>query len=161
MLPVVSRQINDAMPVYSADMVDEMLAQAHPDVEKAQVKVAILGAAFKNDTGDCRFTPTAAFIKTLVARGYDVTVCDPLVTAADAEKWLGLELNPSIDDTLQGANCVAILAGHSMFRELTARDIAAVAAGGALVFDGRRFYTRGEIDELRAAGLEYKGVGRV
>jgi nucleotide sugar dehydrogenase len=159
--PVVSREVNDSMPVYSAEIVDAWLTNAHTGVDRAQMKVAVLGVAFKNDTGDCRFTPTTTFITELVERGYRVEACDPLVSSADAMKWFGLALNPSIRDTMEGADCVAILAGHSVFKELTARDIADSAAQGALVFDGRRFYTRAEIEELRSAGLEYRGVGRI
>ena len=159
--PMVSREVNDSMPLYSADMVDTLLTEAHPGIERAELKVAVLGVAFKNDTGDCRFTPTAAFIDRFVERGYCVEVCDPLVSDADAMTWFGLRLNPSIQDTMRDAHCIAILAGHSIFTELTAHEIAACASGGALVFDGRRFYTRAQIDELRSAGLEYKGVGRI
>ena len=159
--PVVSREVNDSMPAYSAEMIDRLLTQAHPYVPRSELKIAILGVAFKNDTGDCRFTPTAGFIGVLSELGYRVEVCDPLVSEADAEKWFGLRLSPSIEDTMRGAHCVAILAAHSVFRELTAEDIAAERRRRRARVRRATLLHACRDRELRAAGLAYKGVGRI
>ena len=66
-------------------------------------KVAVLGYSFKTNSGDCRFTPVAPFLKALKAAGYsNVAVCDPTVSKTEAAQH-GLSLIPDWRDALDGA----------------------------------------------------------
>lgn len=156
--PRTSREVNDRMPAYCADRIAEWFA-AHGRAP-ADSRVAVLGLAFKSNSGDVRLTPAGPFLAALRARGFTrVTVHDPMVDPAEAVA-AGVDLEPSLDAALAGADCVAFLVGHDGFRALRPKRLAALAAPGALVFDGRMYFDHAAQREFSAAGLAYRGVGR-
>lgn len=152
--PRASREVNDSMPAYAADLVDRALR-----ARGGGKRVAVLGVAFKTDTGDVRFTPTIPVIERLMWLGYEVSVHDPFVDAHDAA-GLPLPLNPDLAETVANADCVAFFTGHRPFHDIDMGWLAGKVAPGALVFDGRMYFSREEIGAIRAAGLQFKGVGR-
>lgn len=157
-IPQVSREVNDSMPDYSACLIDTILC---PRGEaRSGKKIAVLGIAFKNNTGDCRFTPTKPVIKKLESLGYILNICDPWTTEHDARLVTNKEVSRDIRRTLEGADCAAFLAGHQEFQELSIAELAACLKPQALIFDGRMFFDKQKISEMREAGLRYKGVGR-
>lgn len=157
-LPSISRQVNDSMPHYSAELIDEFLRSRNTNGR--QKKVAVLGIAFKSDTGDCRYSPTAPVIAELRKRGHLLEICDPWVRDGDSALVTDLPVGADIEATIRGADCVAFLSGHSQFQSIPIIRIAELARPGALVFDGRMFFNRQKIDEMQRYGLSYKGVGR-
>ncbi len=157
-LPKAGRIVNDSMPEYSASAIDAILCE---DGEKREnKKIAVLGIAFKNNTGDCRFTPTRPAIEKLIKLGYQVEICDPWTQEHDDRMVTDRTVSKDIEGTMQGACCVAFLAGHDDFRRLPIQKIAELAEPHALIFDGRMFFSRDEIAEMHRYGLRYKGVGR-
>jgi nucleotide sugar dehydrogenase len=155
-IPRASRAVNDSMPGHVFDRVTGALAARGIAPEDA--RIALLGFAFKSNSGDCRFTPVAPLVARLRASGCGLRVCDPMVTAAEAEHH-GIALEPDWRRAVAGADAVLILAGHDAFTGITAEDFAALAPG-ALIYDGRIYYPPGKIAELEARGLAYMGVGR-
>ncbi|WP_283133043.1 nucleotide sugar dehydrogenase [Rhizohabitans arisaemae] len=150
------RTANDSMPAYTAQLAVDMLTKIGKD--PATSKVAVLGLAFKNNTGDLRATPTLGAVAELARACGEVTLYDPLVDRAEAEDLFGRELAPSLEEAVRGASCVAVLALH---RELESIDFATLpVAESCLVLDGRAYYSREKIDELRSLGYHYRGVGR-
>lgn len=157
-LPKAGREINDSMPAYSAEAIDAILCQ--DGGRRADKKIAVLGIAFKNNTGDCRFTPTKPTIDRLIELGYQVEICDPWTQAHDERMVTDREVGKDIEKAIQGAQCVAFLTGHEDFQRLPIPRIAELAAKHALIFDGRMFYSREKIVEIEQCGLRYKGIGR-
>jgi len=156
--PQTSRAINDSMPAYVADRVLAKLAGV--GVQTADAKIAILGLAFKTNSGDLRFTPVEPFIQAIRAAGVTrIAVCDPLVTRDEAAH-IGVDLTIDWRETLRGAHCAAFFAGHDAFKQITVDDLAALLAPGALVYDGRMYFSRQDITAMKACGLTYQGVGR-
>ena len=150
------RQVNAGMPYYSASLIFHELAKLGKDPSTSTV--AVLGLAFKNDTGDLRATPTRGVIETLVANGTTVRLHDPLTDQEAAADVFGMELESSVDDAVRGADCIAVLALHHDFLDI---DFAALpVAEPCLLFDGRAYYTKDKIAELQAAGYIYRGIGR-
>ena len=156
MIPRASRAVNDSMPGHVFDRV--MGALAERGVAPKEARIALLGFSFKSNSGDTRFTPVAPLVAKLRATGCGLAICDPMVTAAEAEHH-GIALEPDWRRAVEGADAVLILAGHDAFTGITAADFAALAPG-ALIYDGRIYYPRTRIAELQAAGLAYMGVGR-
>jgi len=156
--PKVSREVNDSMPGYTVSLIDDFLLGngARP----VDCRVAVLGLAFKDHTGDCRHTPTRPVIAALAARGYQVAVHDPWVSDTDARDVSGLEPEPDIAAAVRGADCVTFLTGHREFREFPLERLAELAKPGALILDGRIFFDRRTIGRIEALGLHYKGIGR-
>lgn len=157
-MPKTGREINDSMPTYSAETIDAILSQ--DGGRREDKKIAVLGIAFKNNTGDCRFTPTKPAIDRMIKLGYQVEICDPWTLAHDERMVTDREVGKDIEKAIQGAQCVAFLAGHEDFQRFPIPRIADLAAEHALIFDGRMFYSREKIAEMERCGLRYKGVGR-
>lgn len=157
-MPKTGREINDSMPVYSAEEIDAILCR--DGGRREDKKIAVLGIAFKNNTGDCRFTPTKPAIDRLIELGYQVEICDPWTQAHDEQMVTDRKVEKDMEKTIRDAQCVAFLAGHEDFQKLPVSRIAELAAEHALVFDGRMFYSREKIAEMERCGLRYKGVGR-
>lgn len=157
-MPKTGREINDSMPLHSAEEIDAILCR--DGGRREDKKIAVLGIAFKNNTGDCRFTPTKPAIDRLIELGYQVEICDPWTQEHDERMVTDRKVEKDIEKTIRGAQCVAFLAGHEEFQRLPVSRIAELAAEHALIFDGRMFYSREKIAEMERCGLRYKGVGR-
>lgn len=152
----VGREVNAGMPDYTAQLImDELEAQGK---DPEAVTVALLGLAFKNNTGDLRDTPARGVIEALRAAGARVRGYDPLVDPVQAARQLGLVPAASLHEAVQGADCVAVLALHRDFETI---DFAALpVAEVCLVFDGRAYYPKETIAMLRQLGYQYRGIGR-
>lgn len=152
----VGREVNAGMPDYTAGLIIDELRALGKD--PSACTVAVLGLAFKNDTGDLRATPAAGVIAALAGAGLRVRAFDPLVDAALAREMLGFTPAGSLAEAVAGADCLAILALH---REFTAIDFAALAvAPQCLILDGRAYYPTEKIAALRQLGYVYRGIGR-
>ncbi|MEU9510995.1 nucleotide sugar dehydrogenase [Micromonospora sp. NPDC048170] len=150
------RQVNAGMPGYTARLALDELAALGRSAETATVTV--LGLAFKNDTGDLRATPTLPAVAALREAGCEVRLHDPLVDPDEAEKLFGLRPVDSLDEAVRGTDCVAVLAHHRRFAEI---DYAALPVSRpCLVLDGRAYFPKDRIAQLRAAGYHYRGIGR-
>lgn len=156
--PVVSRTVNDSMPAHTFELIERGLMAAGKKIEHA--KVAVLGIAFKNNTGDVRFTPTKGTIDLLAKSGCALSVCDPWVNERDALSVTDVTLTPSIEETIKDADCVAFLAGHDEFRRLDFEDVAELTNPGCLIVDGRMYFPRSQIERMHELGLRYRGIGR-
>jgi nucleotide sugar dehydrogenase len=158
-IPRASREVNDSMPGHVFAQVDRVLKGR--GIAPGDARVAVLGFAFKSNSGDTRFTPVGPLVAALKDAGYGpgLTICDPMVTEREATHH-GVTLEPDWRKTVAGADAVLILAGHDAFAAIGADDLAALAKPGALVYDGRIYYPRARIEELEARGLSYIGVGR-
>lgn len=155
--PVTSRTVNDAMPKFTFGLIERELAAMGKPLPEA--KVAVLGMAFKNNTGDVRFTPTKEAINLLEASGCELIVCDPWVNHDEARQVTAAELTDDVWAAIEGADCVAFFTGHDDFRRIPIADLAE-RAPGSLILDGRMYFTRDQIDEMAAHGLRYRGIGR-
>ncbi|MFI6346433.1 nucleotide sugar dehydrogenase [Streptomyces sp. NPDC050560] len=150
------RRVNEQMPRYTAHAILAELAALGR--EPARATVAVLGMAFKNNTGDLRSTPVTAVVEALSAAGVRVRVHDPLVDPVEARKLLGFGLSATVHDAVRGADCVAVLALHQVFESL---DYATLpVAVPCLVLDGRAYYSKEKISSLRRLGYLYRGIGR-
>lgn len=150
------REVNSGMPEYAARlMTDALAAQGKAG---AWATVAVLGLAFKNDTGDLRATPVLDTVRALTRAGVTVRLHDPLVDAEEAEAMFGIPLSATVEEAVLGADCVAVLALH---RDFAGIDYAALpVAPDCVLFDGRAYYPKERIAELTAAGYVYRGIGR-
>jgi UDP-N-acetyl-D-mannosaminuronic acid dehydrogenase len=152
----VGREVNDGMPEYTANLIlDELTALGKGS---GSTTVAVLGLAFKNNTGDLRSSPVRGAIEVLAKAGVHVRVHDPLVDTAQAEELLGVRPCATVEETVRDADCVAVLALHEEFKSI---DFAALpVAEPCLLLDGRAYYSKERIRELRHLGYHYRGIGR-
>jgi len=156
--PVTSRTINDTMPHYTFELIKKELEKQGKKLEES--KIAVLGIAFKNNTGDCRFTPTRYTIELLEKSGCGLSICDPWVNEVDARKVTSRELVPTIEEAIENADCIAFLTGHTEFKDFPIEKIARLAKPHAILLDGRIFFNREQIKKIKRYDLIYKGIGR-
>lgn len=102
-------------------------------------KVAILGFAFKKDTGDTRESPAITLCKYLRAERANVAIYDPKV--AESQVWLDLT-EPGITDNLEALQKQVSIAKDA-YDACAGADAAVVCT---------------EWDEFRCANLDYKRV---
>jgi UDP-N-acetyl-D-mannosaminuronic acid dehydrogenase len=153
--PRTSRTVNDAMPTYTFDLVRSLLEEQGKTL--AQSKVAVLGIAFKSNTGDCRLTPTKYTLEHLENSGCELTVHDPWVTQREAATVTSVPLTDDMATAVAGADAVVFLTGHQQFHDFPLTRLAGLTADRCVFLDGRNSFSPAEV---RAAGFVYKGIGR-
>lgn len=156
--PLISRTINDTMPVYTFEQIRGLMERGGKDLRDC--KVAVLGIAFKSNTGDCRYTPTRKTIELLESSGCRLALCDPWVTPESAATVTSRPLVTDIEEAMRDADCLAFLTGHAEFKNFPIARMAELARPGAAVLDGRIFFSKQQVAEIRSRGLEFKGIGR-
>jgi UDPglucose 6-dehydrogenase len=119
-------------------------------------KVALLGLAFKPNTDDMREASSLVLSARLQADGAEVRAYDPVAEAEARKLMLGVAFADSSLDALDGADACVIVTEWPEFAELDWNEAAGRMAG-TLVVDGRNCLDPAAV---RAAGLEYEGVGR-
>lgn len=138
----LARLRNSAMPAHVADGTLELLAGID------RPRVAALGLAFKGNVDDFRESPAIAVIRELQTRGLEVLAHDPFVSAAPVP-------SETLDNCLQGADCLLVLTDHDVFRELTPAHAARLMRG-RLVYDTRDLLDH---DAWRFGGFEVRVLG--
>merc|ERR1712127_1107143 len=136
-------------------------------------KIAVLGYAFKKDTGDVRETPSMFVVRDLVMEQAKIHVYDPQVSREDmwsemdytcklseaTHPGLGAAVTTSTDAyaACDGAHALAVLTEWDEFKELDFERIYKNMAKPAFVFDGRNVLDH---DGLREMGFEVHAIGK-
>jgi len=121
--------------------------------------IGLWGLAFKPDTDDMREAPARAIIDALVNRGASIVAYDP-IAMDEARRVLGSVQRLTFADSpmaaVRGADALIVVTEWQEFRS---PDFAALKRQlrQPLIFDGRNVFDPAHV---RAAGLEYFGIGR-
>ncbi len=154
-IPRTSRTVNDTMPAYTYGLLKQFLADQGKAIETS--RIAVLGIAFKNNTGDCRLTPTKYVVTLLEESGCDLAVHDPWVGAEEAVTVTNIPLTADIETAVEAADALVVLAGHRQFHQIPLARLADLVAAECVFLDGRNSFDPAAV---RAAGFVYKGIGR-
>lgn len=145
-------EVNEAQKHRLADMV---IGRFGADLTGK--RFALWGLSFKPETDDMREAPSLTVIDRLLAAGATVVAYDP-EASHEARRMLGdrIEFASRPMDAVKGADAVLLVTEWNEFRS---PDLAALAAAlrTPVLFDGRNIYNPAEV---RAAGLEYRCIGR-
>ena len=128
-------------------------------VDLADKTFAVWGLAFKANTDDMREAPSQTVIRGLLDRGASVTAYDP-VAMDEARRVFGttsrLAYAASPMDAVTGADALVVVTEWQEFRSPDFSELRRTLRQ-PLLFDGRNLF---DPNEVRAAGLEYFGIGR-
>ncbi|HVR94571.1 MAG TPA: UDP-glucose/GDP-mannose dehydrogenase family protein [Casimicrobiaceae bacterium] len=128
-------------------------------VDLANKTFAVWGLAFKANTDDMREAPSQTVIRGLLDRGASVTAYDP-VAIDEARRVFGttsrLAYAASPMDAVTGADALVVVTEWQEFRSPDFSQLRRTLRQ-PLLFDGRNLF---DPKEVRAAGLEYFGIGR-
>ena len=120
---------------------------------------AVWGLAFKPNTDDMRDAPSIDLIEALLGAGARVRAYDPVALESARRLWPareGLELVGDAQGALDGADALVVVTEWLAFRSPDFDQLAA-RLKARVVFDGRNLW---EPASVRAAGLQYYGIGR-
>lgn len=127
------------------------------------LKVAVLGLAFKPGTDDLREAPSVDNIRLLLENGADIWAYDPVAEENSRKKFPeGICGNGTItyvgspEEALEGANICFIFTEWKDIRELRAEQFISLMQT-PLVYDGRNVYRP---EEMKKNGVEYYSIGR-
>ena len=127
-------------------------------------KVAILGFAFKKDTGDTRETPAIDVCKLLLEENANLSIHDPKVSREQMYLDLGIESKDEkieIEDdpyvACSGAHAIAILTEWDSFKTLDYQKIYDQMQKPAFIFDGRNI---SDVQKMQAMGFQVWSVGK-
>lgn len=139
--------VNDTQPDYYVNKLEQKLG-----VLNASVRIAVLGATFKENTDDLRYSQAIVLMKRLAAKGCSVVAYDPLV----APSIPGVSWAKSTMEAVKGADALIVATGWKEFIHADWGQIRSKMRG-TVVMDGRNVLNRTAVKE---AGLTYVGVGR-
>merc|ERR1712241_267912 len=130
-------------------------------------KIAVLGFAFKKDTGDVRETPAITVCNMLMQDGARVMVYDPKVKKEDALtefKYHNVKVDESrlifaktAKEAVDGAHALGVLTEWDEFRTYDYRELYATMMKPAFLFDGRSILNHSELEDI---GFEVHAIGK-
>ena len=136
-------------------------------------KIAILGYAFKKDTGDVRETPSMFVVRDLLQEQANIHIFDPEVKREDM--WIEMDYTchvnhtntPGLDKSVttspdaysacDGAHAICVLTEWDCFKDLDYTRIFKSMAKPAFLFDGRNLLDH---NALRKIGFEVHAIGK-
>ena len=146
--------VNDAQKKL---LLEKITQRFGPDL--ANKTFAVWGLAFKANTDDMREASSQTLVRGLLDRGASVMAYDP-VAMEEARRVFGtmarLGYAASPMDAVMGADAVIVVTEWQEFRSPDFGELKR-ALRQPLLFDGRNLF---DPREVRAAGLEYFGIGR-
>ena len=147
----LARKINDGSPEY-------LLNKLLPKINLKYSKILIEGIAYKNNTGDIRFSPVITLFNLLYKKGYSINWHDTFAEECTDLALNSAKLNSIVYDNIW--DVIVVGAVHDKNEYVNVYNIQKLLRPGGIIVDGRKFYTQKEINIFVDAGFEYIGVGR-
>lgn len=138
-------EVNRGQPAEVLRLIGRHFASLH------EVRIAVLGIAFKPDTDDVRESPAFPIIRELKARGARPTVYDPVAHPTDRDELSGVSFAPSMREAVADAQIVVLVTRWAEFGGLPA-ELESLGRD-PLVIDGRRMLAPETFSH-------YEGIGR-
>lgn len=171
--------INDTRGLHVATLTRDALRNMARYIAGAEV--AVLGASYRQDVGDTRYSGSEVVVRRLTEMGAEVRVNDPYV-----EHWFEFEsqdtypapghslsrffrnqdgltdlrVEPSIAKALKGVEAVVLAVPHEPYLDLTPEKVVKMAGGPIAVVDCFGILSDDGIKRYFELGCEVKGLGR-
>jgi len=133
------RTLNDSMGKYVAEQTKAAIQNQKSD--SSNIKVLILGLAFKENCPDLRNTGVISIIANLAMPNCEIDVFDPLVSFQEAEEVYGIILKDNL--TPKSYDAVIFAVAHREFIENKSRYIN-LAKDHAFIYDLKHILTQEE-----------------
>jgi UDP-N-acetyl-D-mannosaminuronic acid dehydrogenase len=146
-LASLARQINEDMVKHAVNLTQDALRGCGKTLRRA--RVAVLGTANQN-------TATEEFIKSVTTKGAKITLYDPLSSKSETMDSTPV-LKRSLNETVEGTDCLVILTGQEQFKRLNLKKLRAVMKNPAVLVDLIGLI---EPQRVEAEGFIYRGLGR-
>jgi nucleotide sugar dehydrogenase len=171
--------INDRRALHAAELVRDALRNMGRIV--AASEVAVLGAAYREDVGDTRYSGSELVVRKLAEMGAMVRVHDPYVLRwwefekqesypspgkgrgrffRNQEELAGLRVNQDLGSVLREADALVLAVRHSDYLELDPDWVVEQTGGPVAVVDCFGILDDQRIRRYFELGCEVKGMGR-
>ncbi len=140
-------EINESMPSHMVELLESAAAIANKKV--SQLKVVVLGIAYKPDVDDIRDSPAFELINQLTGRVKEIVIHDPVVMESNTEIMRDLEL------AAKGRDALILVTDHSYYRGVNWAEIAKLMNDKPIFIDGRNI-----TDSSVLEGFIYAGIGK-
>ena len=171
--------INDTRALHAAQLVRDALRNMGKIVAASQI--TILGASYREDVGDTRYSGSEIIVRKLVEMGTEIKVHDPYVEHwwefenqdtypaigesrsrffRNQEHLRELRMCPTIAEALKESDAVVLAVRHKEYLKLKPDDIVKMAGGPLAVVDCFGILDDRKIERLFKLGCEVKGLGR-
>jgi nucleotide sugar dehydrogenase len=171
--------INDTRSLHAAQLVRDALRNMGKIV--AASRIALLGASYRQDVGDTRYSGSELIVRKLAEMGADVVVHDPYV-----KRWWELEKQDSypapghsmarffrnqeslkdlsvadrLETALEGVDALVLAVGHQAYRGLDPDAVLRMTGRPVAVIDCFNLLDDAKIRRYFELGCEVKGLGR-
>ena len=171
--------INDTRALHVAQLVRDALRNMGRIV--AASRIAVLGASYRQDVGDTRYSGSEMIVRKLAEMGAEVVVHDPYVKhwwefekqdsyPAPGKSWARffrnqehlseLRMAEDLPGALAGADAVILAVPHEPYKALTPDQVADMIGAKAAIVDCFGLLNDGDIARYFELGCEVKGLGR-
>jgi len=171
--------INDTRSLHVAELVRDALRNMGKIV--AASRIALLGASYREDVGDTRYSGSEVIVRKLTEMGGELSVHDPYVKRwwefekqdtypAPGHSWArffrnqenltGLCIQQNLPDTLKGADAVVLAVRHQEYLKLTPDEIVEMVGSPVAIIDCFGILDDEKIKRYFELGCEVKGLGR-
>ncbi len=125
-----ARKINNGMPKYCVENAIKMIKSKKT---KNEIKITLLGLAFRGGVSDTRLSPTYDVINELKRMTYsNIIVHDPLVKFDNYLKKLNIELTANFKKAISDSDLIMVIADHLEYQDMIKTD-----KNNIPVYDGR------------------------
>ncbi|NLI81781.1 MAG: GDP-mannose dehydrogenase [Deltaproteobacteria bacterium] len=171
--------INDTRAIHATQLVRDALRNMGKIV--AACKIALLGASYREDVGDTRYSGSELLVRKLTEMGAEVVVHDPYVRhwwefekqetyPAPGHSWSRffrnqsrlneLRIQQEIPEALRDADAVVFAVRHEPYLKLEPEEIVEMAGRPVAVVDCFGILNDLKIQKYFELGCEVKGLGR-
>ena len=171
--------INDTRALHAAQLVRDALRNMGKIVAAAQI--TILGASYREDVGDTRYSGSELVVRKLTEMGAEIRVHDPYVEHwwefesqetypavgesrsrffRNQEHLKDLRICPDLAEAMQGSDAVVLAVRHKDYLELEPDDVVSMAGEPLAVIDCFGILDDKKIEQFFELGCEVKGLGR-
>ena len=149
-----SRKINDSMPEHMVELLEDALKVAD---KYDNLKIALMGVAYKADCDDTRNTPTEKIILFLKRRYHshnlEYIAHDPWVRERDYKET---ELTSDIPKAVKGADVLIFATNHKEYYSINLDELKSNMRNKPIIIDGRNIFDKKIIE---SKGFIYRKIG--
>ncbi|HTZ39580.1 MAG TPA: nucleotide sugar dehydrogenase, partial [Syntrophales bacterium] len=171
--------INDTRALHAAELVRDALRNMGKIV--AASRIAVLGASYREDVGDTRYSGSEILVRKLTEMGADIVVHDPYVRHwwelekqdtypapghsrsrffRNQEKLKDTVIHSDLGKALRGADAVVLAVRHEEYRHVKPDEIVKMTGRPVSVIDCFGILHDEAIRRYFELGCEVKGLGR-
>jgi UDP-N-acetyl-D-glucosamine dehydrogenase len=171
--------INDTRALRVGQMTRDALRNLDRPIAAAEI--LLLGASYREDVGDTRYSGSELIVRKLTEMGAELRVHDPYVQHwwefesqdtyptpgyswarffRNQEKLKNLRVNPDLDSALKNVDTVIFAVRHEQYLKLKPDDVVKKIGKSAAIIDCFNILDDAAIKRYFELGCEVKGLGR-